>query len=105
MLSVFSLALAWAHWVPLEAADWKPLAVMAFSGAIGQYGLTEAFRRAPASVVAPLEYTALIWGLALDWFLWNTRPDGWMLAGACVIVLSGLYLLRGERVHAEAEHP
>jgi drug/metabolite transporter (DMT)-like permease len=105
MLSVFAVALAWRGWVPLEAAHWKPVAMLGVSGAIGQFGITEAFRRAPASVVAPLEYTALIWGLALDWLVWNTLPDRWMLAGAAIIVACGLYLLRRERVHAEAEHP
>jgi drug/metabolite transporter (DMT)-like permease len=105
MLSVFSLVLAWPHWVALDPSHWKPLAVLALTGAIGQYGITEAFHRAPVSLVAPLEYTALIWGLALDWLLWGALPDAWMLAGAGVIVLCGLYLLRGERVHVEAEHP
>ena len=105
MLSVFSLALAWRGWMPVDAADWKPIATLAISGAIGQYGITEAFRRAPASVIAPLEYTALIWGLGLDWSLWGTLPDRWMLAGAAVIVVCGLYLVRRERVHIEAEHP
>lgn len=105
MLSVFSLTLAWPDWIAIDPVHWKPLAVLALTGAIGQYGVTEAFRRAPASVVAPLEYTALVWGLALDWFLWGTLPDAWMLTGAGVIVLCGLYLLRRERVHVEAEHP
>jgi drug/metabolite transporter (DMT)-like permease len=105
MLSVFSLALAWRGWIPVDAAHWKPIAILGLSGAIGQYGVTEAFGRAPASVIAPLEYTALIWGLGLDWFLWGTLPDRWMLAGAAVIVVCGLYLLRRERVHVEAEHP
>ncbi len=105
MLSVFSLALAWRGWVPVDTAHWKTVAILGVAGAIGQYGVTEAFRRAPASVIAPLEYTALIWGLALDWFVWGTLPDRWMLAGAAVIVVCGLYLLRRERVHAEAEHP
>ena len=105
MLSIFSVALAWHEWIALDAAHWKPIAILGLTGTIGQYGITEAFRRAPASVIAPLEYTALIWGLALDWFLWGTLPDRWMLAGAAVIVLCGLYLLRRERVHVEAEHP
>lgn len=105
MLTVFSVALAWNAWVPLDPAHWKPIVILGLSGAIGQYGITEAFRRAPASVIAPLEYTALIWGLAADWFLWGTLPDRWMLVGAAVIVTCGLYLLRRERVHVEAEHP
>ena len=105
MLSVFSTLLAWPEWKPIAVEHWKPLVVLALTGAIGQYGITEAFRRAPASLIAPLEYTALVWGIGLDWILWQTLPDVWMLVGAAVIVSCGLYLLRGERVHAEAEHP
>jgi len=105
MLSIFSLALAWREWAPVDAAHWKAVAILGVSGAIGQYGVTEAFRRAPASVIAPLEYTALIWGLGLDWVLWGTLPDRWMLVGAGVIIACGIYLLRRERVHVEAEHP
>lgn len=105
MLSVFSTVLAWPEWKPIAVEHWKPLVVLALTGAIGQYGITEAFRRAPASLIAPLEYTALVWGIGLDWILWQTLPDVWMLVGAAVIVSCGLYLLRGERAHAEAEHP
>jgi len=105
MLSAFSLALAWRDWVPVDAVHWKPIAVLALAGAIGQWGITEAFRRAPASLIAPLEYTALLWGLLADWLLWSTLPDRTVLLGAAVIVACGLYLLRAERVHVEAEHP
>ena len=67
--------------------------------------MTEAFRWTPAAVVAPLEYTALIWALMIDWALWRTFPDAITLTGAGIIVASGLYLIRRERVHVEAEHP
>ena len=44
-------------------------------------------------------------GLAIDWLLWQTLPDAWMLVGAAIIVASGVYLVRHEAVHAESEHP
>jgi drug/metabolite transporter (DMT)-like permease len=81
------------------------IAVLGVTGAIAQYALTDAFRRAAASRVAPLEYTALIWGIILDRVLWNTLPDAITLTGAAVIITSGLYLLRREQHHSEAEHP
>lgn len=105
MTSVFALVLAWHDWVPIQSGDWPVLAALGITGAVGQYALTDAFRRASASRIAPLEYTALIWGIVLDRIFWNTLPDAITLGGAAVIIASGLYLLRHERVHAEAEHP
>jgi drug/metabolite transporter (DMT)-like permease len=105
MLSAFALALAWSDWVPLQRTHGWLLIGLGVTGALGQWGITEAFRRTPASIIAPLEYTALIWGLGLDWLLWNTRPDRTMLAGAAVIIAAGLYLLRRERAQVGAAHP
>jgi drug/metabolite transporter (DMT)-like permease len=55
--------------------------------------------------VAPFEYSALAWGVGLDWLLWRALPDGWTMVGAAIIIGSGLYLIRHETDHAEAEHP
>jgi drug/metabolite transporter (DMT)-like permease len=105
MTSVFALILGWRDWVPIRYADWPVLAGLALTGAVGQYAITDAFRRASASRIAPLEYTALVWGIILDRVLWNTLPDAVTLTGAAVIIASGLYLLQHERTHTEAEHP
>jgi drug/metabolite transporter (DMT)-like permease len=43
--------------------------------------------------------------VGLDWLLWQSLPDRWTVLGAAIIIGSGLYLIRHERVHAEAEHP
>jgi drug/metabolite transporter (DMT)-like permease len=97
MTSVFATALAWREWTPILAAHWRVIVLLAVSGAIGQYAITEAFRRAAASRIAPLEYTALVWGIILDRLVWHTLPDAVTLAGAAVIIASGLYLLQRER--------
>lgn len=59
--------------------------------------ITEAFRLAPPSVVAPLEYTALAWGVFFDWLLWATAPGLRMLTGAFIIVASGIYVINHAR--------
>ena len=59
--------------------------------------ITEAFRHGQASVVAPFEYTALAWGMGLDWLLWQAVPGAWTLLGGAIIIGSGLYLVRQER--------
>ena len=97
MMSVFASVLAWRDWAPIQPQHWRVIGVLGVSGAIGQYALTDAFRRAAASRIAPLEYTALVWGIILDRLLWNTLPDVITLTGAAVIIASGLYLLRREQ--------
>jgi drug/metabolite transporter (DMT)-like permease len=92
-------------WRPIAAAHWPLIAAVGVLGMLGQVAITEAFRQGEASVVAPFEYTALIYSVAMDAMIWGVLPDTWTWAGAGVIVASGLYLLRRERVHAQAEHP
>jgi len=93
-------ALAWPQWVPLRAADAWVILGVGVAGAVGQYAITEAFRIGEASQIAPLEYTALVWGVLLDISLWGVLPDAVTWLGAAIIVASGLYLLRRERTLA-----
>ncbi len=97
--------LALPQWVAIRGDDLWLILGVGVAGALGQYTITEAFRRGEASLIAPLEYTALLWGVLLDFTLWHVLPDGMTWVGAAIIVLSGMYLLRRERVHVDAEHP
>jgi len=105
MVSVGAGLMALPNWVPVRMADAWVLCGVAISGFGGQLAITHAFRNGEASAIAPFEYSALAWGLAIDWLVWHTLPDRWMLVGAAIIVSSGIYLVRHEAVHAEAEHP
>ena len=98
-------ALVVPDWVPLRADDLWIVAAVGVVGSLGQYAITEAFRLGEASLIAPLEYSALVWGVALDLALWGVLPDAVTWLGAGIIIASGLYLLHRERVHLEAEHP
>ncbi len=105
MMALGAGALAIPDWVAIRVSDAWVILGVGVAGAFGQYAITEAFRRGEASLIAPLEYTALVWGVGLDATLWGVLPDRITWLGAAIIVASGLYLLRRERVHAEAEHP
>ncbi|MEP6633855.1 MAG: DMT family transporter [Luteimonas sp.] len=95
--------LAWPHWVPLRIEHAWLIAGVGLAGALGQITITEAFRLGQASLIAPLEYTALLWGVLLDLTIWHVLPDGITWIGAAIIVASGLYLLRRERVQSFVE--
>jgi drug/metabolite transporter (DMT)-like permease len=90
-------ALSIEGWVPIESKSWPWIIGMGISGALGQHFITEAFRRAPPPVIAPLEYTALAWGMLFDWAIWMTAPSARMLVGAGIIIASGLYVIHRER--------
>lgn len=96
MVSVGTGIAAWPHWVPIVGDHWPLLLLMGFTGALGQYLIIHAFRCAPPAVVAPFEYTALLWGIALDWILWSTVPSTRVLTGAGVVIVSGLYVIYRE---------
>ncbi|HEX6929011.1 MAG TPA: EamA/RhaT family transporter, partial [Gammaproteobacteria bacterium] len=89
--------LALPGWQAVRAADADWLVAMGITGAMGQVFITEAFKRAPVSVIAPFEYSSLFWGVGLDLLLWGALPGPFVFAGAAVIVGSGLYLIRRER--------
>ena len=90
--------LAWPHWVALQSAHLPVLVVVGVSGFIGQLAITQAFRHGQVSVVAPFEYSALAWGILLDGLLWQALPQARTLLGGAIIIASGLYLIRQERV-------
>lgn len=102
LTAVFAGLLSIAGWVPVRWDHWGWIVMAGLSGALGQHFITEAFRLALPAVVAPLEYTALAWGMLFDWLLWATMPSSRMLTGAAIIVASGLYLIHRERLLATA---
>jgi len=96
MLAVGATALALPDWVAVARADYPVLAGIAITGAVGQWGITVAFKHAPAASVAPLEYTGLVWVSILDVAVWAVVPSLRTLSGAALIIASGVYLLRSE---------
>lgn len=89
--------LAMPEWQDVRLADTGWLIGMGISGALGQVLITEAFRCAPVSVIAPFEYSTLLWGVLLDVAIWGVLPGPIVFVGAAVIVGSGLYLIHRER--------
>lgn len=93
LLTLGAGVLAWPDWQPLRAELWLSFVLIGITGFGGQIAITQAFKVAPAAVVAPFEYMALLWGIGFDIVLWQLYPAVSMLAGAGVIILSGLYLV------------
>jgi drug/metabolite transporter (DMT)-like permease len=104
MVAVIASLAARPQWLPIRPEHWLLIGVLGVTGALGQVLIVDAFRRAPASVIAPFEYTALLWGIAIDLTVWNTPPSARMLLGGMIVIGSGLYLLHRERRADAAIH-
>jgi drug/metabolite transporter (DMT)-like permease len=76
--------------------DWFELALMlgcGVFGGLGQFFLFDAMRRAQASVLAPFEYTALVWAFVLGFTIWGDVPRVEVFLGAGLILAAGLIMV------------
>ena len=84
-------------WVPVRSGDLWLFAGIATFGTAGMTMMTQAFRLAPAVVVAPLDYTGLLWATLFGWLIWQERLDMMTIVGAAIIVTSGVDTILRER--------
>lgn len=84
-------------WKAPDLGQWILLLLVALFGGLGQFSLFEAARCAPASVMATVEYTALIWAFILGYLIWGTIPPVSTFAGAGLILAAGAFLFLSER--------
>jgi drug/metabolite transporter (DMT)-like permease len=85
-------------WVMPSAADALVLLGIGVFGGIAQILLTDSYRHAPAAVVAPFSYTAMIWAVILGYFLFSELPGPIVLVGAAIVIAAGLFVIFRERM-------
>lgn len=91
-----SLGFLTRGWVTPTPRDFGLMVLCGFIAAAGLTLLTQAYRLSPSSVVAPFEYSAMIWGVLWGWLFWQQLPDAEGWAGIVIIVGAGLYVLYRE---------
>ena len=63
---------------------------------LGQWLMTEGYRAAETTLVAPFEYGAIIYATLLGIAIWGEWPDLWSLTGVAILIASGLYIWHRE---------
>ncbi|MBQ0709709.1 MULTISPECIES: DMT family transporter [unclassified Ochrobactrum] len=102
--SVISLASFPFGWI---VPDWPQIAMLVgagFAGGVGQILLTECYRHAPMSTIAPFEYTSMLLGLAIGFLLFGDIPTFEMLIGSAVVMAAGGFIIYREHKLAIAPH-
>jgi drug/metabolite transporter (DMT)-like permease len=88
------------EWRPVGARDLGFIVALALLLVVGQWLMVRAFRLAPVGVVAPFQYTGIIWATLIGWFFWNEFPANHVWLGAAILIASGLYVMWRESVRA-----
>ena len=97
LLAIFTgVALAF-YWTPATLTELALASLTGFIAALGQYAMFEGMRRAPVSILAPFEYTSLIWAFILGLLIWGDVPKHNVFFGAALIFAAGITIILGER--------
>ncbi len=114
VLILYPMLLAIAVMSLAQPAVYQPpsllhLAMMALVGVfsvIAQHLIILAYRAAPAGVVAPSQYSQIIWATIFGMVFFGEKPDGWVAIGASIIIASGVFVVwRESRSNTSANTP
>ena len=83
------------EWSEPAATDWLLFALAGGCGALAHLLVAMAYRHANAAVIAPFEYTALIWISLAGFVFWNEKPDVFTWAGGAAVIVGGWLAMRG----------
>lgn len=87
----------WKGWVPVSADEALYLAIASAALIAGYMFAVMVMRVGDIGLIAPFRYTSLLWAILFGWMLFGTLPDEWTVAGAAIVVATGLYTLLRER--------
>lgn len=84
------------NYVAPSLSAWLLFSLAGVCSAIAWIGIIGGYRRAPPSLLAPFEYTALVGAAIADYMIWGSVPDRWVILGGIVIIGSGLFIVYRE---------
>ena len=85
------------HWIWPSQEQWIYLIAIAALGALAHVTLIKALSLAEAALLQPYSYTLFIWTIGVGYLMFGDLPDSWTLAGAAIIIASGVYVWHRER--------
>jgi drug/metabolite transporter (DMT)-like permease len=84
-------------WYSPTPAEWAGLISLGVLGGLAHILLTESYRHAAASVVAPFDYASMLWALLLGYWLFGELPEPLVYVGAAIVAGAGLFVIWRER--------
>ncbi len=98
--TLVSLATLPFGWIMPTPVDGIILISIGLLGGIAQVLLTQSYRYADASLVAPFDYLALFWAIVFGWLVFSDVPSWQMLTGGGIVIIAGIFVIYREHYHA-----
>ena len=92
-------------WVTPDILDFSLLCLLGFVATSAHFMMNSAVTSAPSAVVAPFQYTSIVWAIILGYLIWDDFPETQAFMGASLIVGSGLFVLYRERKKKKLSSP
>ena len=94
-VSLLTAPFGWT--LPASALEIALLVGIGISGGLGQMLFTESYRYAPASFLAPFDYTAIVWAFMLGYWMFGEVPTAAVVGGAVIVAAAGIFVILRER--------
>jgi drug/metabolite transporter (DMT)-like permease len=96
LTSLLGLSTIVLGWTMPGLQDGLLLVVIGILGGLGQILVVQAYRYGDASLIAPFEYSTMLWAIAIGWFWFGEWPASAILIGATIVIASGIYVILRE---------
>jgi drug/metabolite transporter (DMT)-like permease len=91
--TIIGLASIVFGWAMPDLWDFAILVTIGILGGVGQILLTQSYRYGDASLIAPFEYTTMIWAVLLGWFVFGQLPEAVVMIGASIVIAAGIFVI------------
>ncbi|MBX9711895.1 MAG: DMT family transporter [Xanthobacteraceae bacterium] len=93
--SLFTLPFGWV--MPTSWLQWTMLIGIGIAGGLGQMLFTDSYRYAPASFLAPFDYTSMLWAFIAGYWIFGEVPTPYVMIGAMIVAAAGIFVILRER--------
>lgn len=90
-------------WQPLTLVSFLMIIALGFFALAGHFCVTTAFSKSQTSVIAPFEYTSIIWAVMIEWTIWRYLPAQTTVIGGLIIIAAGIYVIYRENIQKNRE--
>lgn len=97
LTALLGLSTSMFGWTMPSAQDALLLVVIGILGGLGQILIVQAYRYGDASLIAPFEYSTMLWAIAIGWFMFGDWPATTVMIGATIVIASGIYVILREQ--------